>query len=165
MRAVGSPRHFIAMPHSRLRAQPVEVLLVEDNPGDVRLLREAFKDGNFSGRLHVVHDGEEALAFLRREGPFEDCPRPSFILLDLNLPRMGGHEVLAAVKGSKDWRQIPVCILSTSTGYDDIADAYDLHANCYIPKPVDLDKLVEMTQRLEAFWLGTSVFAPCLPAV
>jgi two-component system, chemotaxis family, response regulator Rcp1 len=149
------------MPHPGLHSQPVEVLLVEDNPGDVRLLQEAFKDGNFGGRLHVVHDGEQALAFLRRETPFEASPRPSFILLDLNLPRMGGHEVLSEVKGAKDLRQIPVFILSTSTGSEDINNAYDLHANCYIPKPVDLDKLVQMCQRLEAFWLSTSVFSSC----
>lgn len=148
------------MPLSRLLSRPVEVLLVEDNPGDVRLLQEAFKDGHFDGRLHVVQDGEEALAFLRREPPFEKSPRPSFILLDLNLPRKGGHEVLAEVKRAKDLRQIPVFILSTSTGCDDIANAYDLHANCYIPKPVDLDRLVQMSQRLEAFWLNTAVLSP-----
>lgn len=147
------------MPHSRLRSQPIEVLLVEDNPGDVRLLKEAFKDSRFSGRLHVVHDGEEAMAFLHRQGPFEDCPRPSMILLDLNLPRKGGHEVLGEIKASRELRQIPVFILSTSTGWDDINNAYDLHANCYIPKPVDLDRLVEMSQRLQAFWLGTAVLS------
>ncbi len=145
------------MSYSRLHSHPIEVLLVEDNPGDVRLLREAFKDGEFSGRLHVVGDGEEALAFLNREGQFEHAPRPSFILLDLNLPRKGGHEVLAEVKKSKELRRIPVFILSTSTGCDDIANAYDLHANCYIPKPVDLDKLIQMSQRIEAFWLKTAV--------
>ena len=148
------------MPFSRLRSGPVEVLLVEDNPGDVRLLQEAFKDGHFDGRLHVVQDGEEALAFLHRDQPYEKSPRPSFILLDLNLPRKGGHEVLAEVKRAKDLRQIPVFILSTSTGCDDIANAYDLHANCYIPKPVDLDRLVQMSQRLEAFWLNTAVLSP-----
>lgn len=99
------------------------------------------------------------MAFLHRQCPFEDCPRPSMILLDLNLPRKGGHEVLAEIKESKELRQIPVCILSTSTGCDDINQAYDLHANCYIPKPVDLDKLVEMSQRLQAFWLGTAVLS------
>jgi chemotaxis family two-component system response regulator Rcp1 len=144
---------------SRRHSQPVEILLVEDNPGDVRLLQEALKDGKFAGRLHVVRDGEQALAFLRRETPFEHSPRPSFILLDLNLPRMGGHEVLSEVKAAKELRQIPVFILSTSIGSEDINHAYDLHANCYIPKPVDLEKLVEMTKSLEAFWLGTSVFS------
>lgn len=123
------------------------------------MLQEAFKDRNFHGRLHVVHDGEEALAFLHQRAPFEDSPRPSFILLDLNLPRKGGHEVLAEVKRSKDLRQIPVLILSTSTGLDDINTAYDLHANCYIPKPVDLDKLMEMSKRLEEFWLCTAVLS------
>ncbi len=147
------------MPHPRLHSHPVEVLLVEDSPGDVRLLQEAFKDSKFDGRLHVARDGEEAMAFLRREGPFENSPRPSFILLDLNLPRMGGHEVLAEVKDSKELRQIPVLILSTSIGNEDVSAAYDLHANCYIPKPVDLDKLVQMTEHIEQFWLCTSVFA------
>lgn len=147
------------MPFSRLRLQPVEVLLVEDNPGDVRLLEEAFKDGHFAGRLHVVRDGEQAMAFLRREAPYEESPRPAFILLDLNLPRKGGHEVLNEVKQDSELRQIPVFILSTSTGSQDISTSYDLHANCYIPKPVDLESLVQMSQRLEAFWLKTAVFA------
>lgn len=143
------------------RARSVaDVLLVEDNPGDIRLVQEAFKDGRFDGRLHVVHDGEEALAFLRREQPYENSPRPSFILLDLNLPRKGGHEVLAEVKHNESLRRIPVFILSTSTAGDDIVHAYDLHANCYIPKPVDLDKLAQMSQRIEAFWLNTAVLSP-----
>lgn len=145
------------MPDNLVRQRPLEILLVEDNPGDIRLLREAFKESGFSGRLHVVHDGEEALAFIRREGRFANSPRPSFVLLDLNLPRKDGHEVLAEIKCEKQFRQIPVFILSTSTGCDDISKAYDLHANCYIPKPVDLEKLVLMSQRLEAFWLNTAV--------
>lgn len=132
---------------------------MEDNPGDVRLLEEAFKDGKFQGRLHVVRDGEQAMAFLRREAPYEESPRPSFILLDLNLPRKGGHEVLSEVKQDSALRQIPVFILSTSTGSQDITTSYDLHANCYIPKPVDLESLVQMSQRLEAFWLKTAVFS------
>jgi chemotaxis family two-component system response regulator Rcp1 len=149
------------MPHSRLRAlRPIEVLLVEDNPGDVRLLQEAFKDCKFAGRLHVARDGEEALAFLRRESPFENSPCPSLILLDLNLPRKGGHEVLAEIKREKTLRKIPVFILSTSTGSDDISSAYDLHANCYIPKPVDLETLIQMSERIQAFWLSTAVLAP-----
>lgn len=147
------------MPHSRLRSQPVEVLLVEDNPGDIRLLQEAFKDCAFTGRLHIVRDGEEALAFLHRKGPFQVSPRPSLILLDLNLPRKKGHEVLAEMKKSRTLRQIPVLILSTSTSHDDIRKAYDLHANCYIPKPVDMESLVKMSDRLKEFWLCTAVLS------
>jgi len=135
----------------------IEVLLVEDNPGDIRLVREAFNEGGFSGRLHVVRDGEEALAFLRREGKFENSPRPSFVLLDLKLPRKNGQEVLAEVKKQKELRRIPIFILSTSTNSSDISDAYDMHANCYIPKPVELDQLVELGRRLEAFWLNSAV--------
>lgn len=135
----------------------MEVLLVEDNPGDARLVQEAFKEGGFTGRLHVVRDGEEALSFLRRQRGFENSPRPSFILLDLNLPRKNGHEVLAEVKMEKDLRKIPVFILSTSANPNDISAAYDMHANCYIPKPVDIDQLVQIGQRLEAFWLNAAV--------
>ncbi len=134
-----------------------EILLVEDNPGDVRLLQEAFKEGNFKGRLHVVRDGEQAIRFLRRMAPYEDAPRPTFVLLDLNLPRKDGREVLAEVKNDAELRKIPIFVLSTSTGFEDIARAYDLHANCYIPKPVDLERLIEMSERLEAFWLSTAV--------
>ena len=135
----------------------LDVLLVEDNPGDIRLTQEAFKEGEFSCRLHVVRDGEEAMSFLRRSKPYESSPRPSFLLLDLNLPRKDGREVLTEIKREKELRQIPVFILSTSTAFDDISHAYDNHANCYIPKPVDLERLVEMSRRLEAFWLSTAV--------
>lgn len=133
------------------------MLLVEDNPGDIRLIQEAFREGGFSGKLHVARDGEEALAFLRRQGSFGESPRPSFVLLDLNLPRKNGHEVLAEVKKEKELRKIPVFILSTSTAINDIADAYDMHANCYIPKPVGLDQLVDLGQRLQAFWLDSAL--------
>ena len=135
----------------------IHVLLVEDNPGDVRLVQEAFKEGGFSGKLHVVRDGEEALAFLHKQGNFQESPRPSFVLLDLNLPRKNGQEVLAEVKKEKELRKIPVFILSTSTSTADISEAYDMHANCYIPKPVELEQLVHLGQRLEAFWLNSAV--------
>lgn len=139
----------------KLKRPNLDILLVEDNPGDIRLTQEAFKEGKFECRLHVVRDGEEALAFLRRKPPYQDSPRPVFILLDLNLPRKDGREVLSELKQEKEFRQIPVFILSTSTSFDDISNAYDNHANCYIPKPVDLEKLVLMSKRLEAFWMDT----------
>jgi CheY-like chemotaxis protein len=140
--------------------KPVNILLVEDNPGDIRLLEEALKETTFDFHLYVVRDGEQALAFLRQEENYQAVPRPAFVLLDLNLPRKDGREVLATVKHDRRLRQIPVFILSTSTRAEDIARAYDLHANCYIPKPVDLEKLVQVGRAIQAFWLG----AAALPA-
>ena len=137
--------------------KPVEILLVEDNPGDIRLLQEAFKEGGFTSRLSIARNGEEALAFLRQEGEYAKSPRPAFILLDLNLPRKDGREVLAEIKKEKNLRQIPVVVLSTSTSSEDVRRAYDLHANCYIPKPVDLDKLVQLGRSLEEFWISTAL--------
>ena len=137
--------------------KPVEILLVEDNPGDVRLLEEALKESAMDCHLHVVRDGEQALTFVRQQGKHAQAPRPSFILLDLHLPRINGREVLAAVKQDRRLRQIPVFVVSTSTRAEDIAQAYDLHANCYIAKPVDLEKLVEVGRQIEAFWLGTAL--------
>lgn len=145
------------MPARESQRQTLEILLVEDNPGDVRLLQEAFKEINFTGRLHVVRDGEAAMAFLQQQGSFRDSPRPSFVLLDLNLPRKDGREVLAEVKRQKDLRRIPIFILSTSTGWEDVCNAYDLHANCYIPKPMDLGALIQIVRQLQKFWLGTAV--------
>jgi two-component system response regulator len=120
-------------------------------------MEEAVKEMSICGHLHVVRNGEQALAFLRHEEPYHDSPRPAFILLDLHLPRKSGPEVLAEVKGAEDLRRIPVFILSTSTCAEDVSKAYDLHANCYIPKPVDLDNLVQVSKRIEAFWLCTAV--------
>ena len=131
-----------------------EILLVEDNPGDVRLTREALDVGHSRGILSVVNDGVEALAFLRREGRYADVPRPDLILLDLNLPRMGGREVLAAIKADDQLRRIPVVILTTSTDERDVARAYDLHANCYITKPVDFEQFIGVVRALEQFWLS-----------
>lgn len=139
-----------------LPRQPVEILLVEDNLGDVRLVEEALKEGGFGGcRLSVVSDGEQALAFLHQEKSYENSPRPTFILLDLNLPRKNGQEVLAEIKQDERLRRIPVIILSTSTRSEDINQAYDLHANCYIAKPGNLNGLVEAGKIIEAFWLRT----------
>jgi two-component system, chemotaxis family, response regulator Rcp1 len=139
-----------------LSRQTVEILLVEDNSGDVRLVEEALKEGGFGdSRLSVARDGEQALAFLYQESPFENSPRPTFILLDLNLPLRSGGEVLAEIKKDERLRQIPVFILSTSTHSDDVDTAYAMHANCYIPKPIGVAGLVEMGKIIEAFWLRT----------
>jgi CheY-like chemotaxis protein len=140
------------IPHER-----VEILLVEDNPGDIRLIQEAFKEGGFSSNLNITRDGEQAMAFLRQEGEYSESPRPRFIILDLNLPRKDGREVLAEIKADKKLRQIPVVILSTSTSAEDVRHAYDLHANCYVPKPLDIEHLVEFGRSLEEFWLSTAI--------
>jgi CheY-like chemotaxis protein len=133
-------------------SRPIEVLLVEDNPGDVRLTREALKEGKVSNNLHVAPDGVEALAFLRREGRYAAAVRPDLILLDLNLPRKGGREVLEEIKNDPALRHIPVVILTSSQAEQDIARAYDLHANCYISKPVDLDQFIRVVRSIEEFW-------------
>ena len=131
----------------------VEILLVEDNPGDVRLTRETFKESKLSNRLHVVGNGEEALAFLRHAGQYADAVRPDLILLDLNLPKKDGRELLAEVKADADLRCIPVVVLTTSKAEQDILKAYDLHANCYITKPLDLDQFITVVKSIENFWL------------
>lgn len=133
-------------------SRSIEVLLVEDNPGDVRLTREALKEGKVFNNLSVAKDGEEALAFLRREGEFADAPRPDVILLDLNLPRKDGREVLEAIKSDPSLRTIPVVILTSSEAERDIARAYELNANCYITKPVDLDQFITVVKSIEDFW-------------
>lgn len=146
------------MARRKLIPQPsVEILLVEDNPGDIRLIQEAFKESGFTNNLNIIRDGEEALAYLRQEGRYSKSPRPAFILLDLNLPRKDGREVLAEIKGEKGLRQIPVVILSTSTSAEDVRRAYDLHANCYISKPIELEKLMQLGRSLEEFWLTTAI--------
>jgi CheY-like chemotaxis protein len=131
----------------------VDILLVEDNPGDVRLTREALKEAKVRNQLHVATDGVEALAFLRREGAYKEAVRPSLVLLDLNLPRKNGREVLAEMKEDPDLRRIPVVILTTSQAEQDIVKAYDLHVNCYINKPVDLDQFLQVVKSIEDFWL------------
>lgn len=137
---------------ARTASQPIEVLLVEDNPGDVRLTREALKEGKVRNNLSVAPDGVEALAFLRRQGRYADAPRPDLILLDLNLPKKDGREVLEEIKADPALRTIPVVILTTSEAERDIARAYDLHANCYITKPVDLDQFITVVKSIEDFW-------------
>ena len=134
--------------------RPIEILLVEDNSGDVRLTIEALKEGKVRNRLSVARDGVEALAFLRREGPHASAPRPDLILLDLNLPRLDGREVLAEIKGDARLRRIPVVVLTTSKAEEDILRTYDLHANCYINKPVDLDQFISVVRSIDDFWLS-----------
>lgn len=134
--------------------QSIEILLVEDNPGDVRLTKEALKEGKVPTNLSVVGDGEEALAFLRRQDGYAEAPKPDIILLDLNLPRKDGREVLADIKEDEELRRIPVVILTTSEAEQDVIRTYDLHANCYITKPVDLDKFIDVVKYIESFWLG-----------
>jgi len=132
----------------------VEILLVEDNPGDVRLTQEALKDNKVHNNLHIVGDGVEALAFLRREGQYAGSPRPDLILLDLNLPRKDGREVLAEIKTDLQLRRIPVVVLTTSKAEEDILRAYDLSANCYITKPVDFEQFIHVVRSIEDFWLA-----------
>jgi CheY-like chemotaxis protein len=133
---------------------PIEVLLVEDDPGDVLLIREAFADNKVANRLHVVSDGVEALAFMRREGEHADVPRPDLVLLDLNLPRMDGREVLAEVKGDEALRTIPVVVLTTSAAEEDVLRSYDLHANAYVTKPVDFDRFIGVVRQIDQFFVS-----------
>lgn len=135
-----------------LRTRPIIILLVEDNPGDVRLTREALKEGKVLNTLYVAKDGVEALEFLRNEGRFAGMPRPDIIFLDLNLPRRDGREVLADIKSDPELRSIPVVILTTSQAEEDIVRTYDLHANCYITKPVDLEQFIMVVKSVEDFW-------------
>jgi CheY-like chemotaxis protein len=134
--------------------------MVEDNPGDVRLTIEALKEAKVRNHLHTVEDGVEALAFLRREGRYAEAPRPDLVLLDLNLPKKTGREVLAEIKDDPDLRRIPVVILTVSQAEQDIVKSYNLHANCYITKPVDLDRFLEVVQSIENFWLTVVMLPP-----
>lgn len=132
--------------------KPIEVLLVEDNPGDVRLTREALKEGKLRISLNVVGDGLEAMAYLRRQGSFTGAAIPDLILLDLNLPKKDGREVLEEIKADPALMRIPVVILTTSAAEEDILRSYNLHANCYITKPVDMDQFVKIVKVIEDFW-------------
>jgi len=131
----------------------IQILLVEDDPGDVLITREAFADNKVRNHLSVVSDGEAAMAFLRREGEFASAPRPDLILLDLNLPRKAGHEVLAEVKSDADLQRIPVVILTTSDAEEDILRSYDLHANAYVTKPVDFDRFLGVVRQIDDFFV------------
>lgn len=133
--------------------RPIAILLVEDDAGDVRLTKEALRESKMRNELHVVSDGEEAMDFLRHRGPYADAPRPDLILLDLNLPRMGGREVLEQVKSRQELRSIPVTVLTTSQSEEDIVRSYDLRANAYVTKPVDLAQFMKVVQSVEEFWV------------
>lgn len=133
--------------------QVLKILLVEDNPGDVRLTMEALKDAEVPNRLSVVRDGVEAMEFLRRQGQYVAAPRPDLILLDLNLPKKDGRQVLKEIKADDTLKRIPVVVLTTSRTEEDILKAYDLNANCYITKPVDLDQFTQVMQAIEVFWM------------
>jgi two-component system, chemotaxis family, response regulator Rcp1 len=133
--------------------RPIEILLVEDNPGDVRLTIEGLKEGKVRNNLRIARDGVEAMAFLRREGQHPDAVRPDLILLDLNLPRMDGREVLSAIKSDARFKTIPVVVLTTSRAEEDVLRSYELQANCYITKPVDLEQFLTVVKSIEDFWL------------
>ena len=135
------------------KGKPVDILLVEDNEGDARLAKEAMRDSKISNTIHHVSDGVEAMAFLRKEGKYADTPRPDLILLDLNLPRKDGREVLADIKEDEDLKRIPVVILTVSNDEADILRSYNLHANCYITKPIDLAQFLNVVRSIEDFWL------------
>lgn len=135
-------------------SRPIEILLVEDNPADVRLTMEAIKEGKVLNNINVAKDGMEALAFLRREGKYASAPRPDIILLDLNLPKKNGRDVLAEIKEDAGLRRIPVVVLTTSKAEEDILRTYDLHANCFITKPVDFEQFIQVVKAIEYFWFS-----------
>jgi CheY-like chemotaxis protein len=138
---------------SRADGVPIEILLVEDNPGDVRLTQEAMKDAKVRNHLHVAADGVEAMAFLRREGRHASAPRPDLVLLDLNLPKKDGLEVLEEIKGDDELRSIPVVILTSSPAEQDVLRSYRLRANAFVTKPVELERFLEVVRSIESFWL------------
>jgi len=140
--------------------KPIEILLVEDSPGDADLTREALEGGKLHNTLHVVADGEAAMDFLRKRGQHARAPRPDLILLDLNLPKKDGREVLAEIKADEDLKRIPVVILTTSKAEEDILRTYNLHANCYITKPIDLSQFIKVVRSVEEFWLSIVQLPP-----
>ncbi len=139
---------------------PIEILLVEDNPGDVRLTIEALKEGKIANHIYVAVDGIEAMAFLRREGKYKNAPKPDLILLDLNLPKKNGREVLAEIKVDSHLKCIPVVVLTSSQAEKDIVATYNLHANCYITKPVDFDQFIKVVKSIEDFWFKVVKLPP-----
>ena len=142
-----------------MNGTPIQILLVDDNDADVRLATEALKAAKVINCIHVAHDGVEALEYLRRQGAYATAPRPDLILLDLNMPRKNGRQVLLEVKSDPDLRNIPVVVLTTSSDEEDVVKSYDLHANCYIVKPVSFDGLIKVVKSLDEFWLSVV----CLP--
>jgi CheY-like chemotaxis protein len=139
---------------------PIDILLVEDNPADVRLTREALKEAKVLNTLHIAEDGMEAMAFLRKQGQFAGSPSPDLILLDLNLPKKDGREILAEIKQDEQLRRIPVVVLTTSRAEEDVVRSYNLHANAYVTKPVDLKQFLEVIRRIEEFWLAVVTLPP-----
>jgi Response regulators consisting of a CheY-like receiver domain and a winged-helix DNA-binding domain len=146
--------------NSATECGPIEILLVEDNPGDVRLTKEALKEGRFANLINVAVDGFEAMAFLRREGKYANASRPDLILLDLNLPKKNGREVLAEIKADSDLKRIPVVVLTSSQAEKDIVATYNLHANCYITKPVDFEQFICVVRSIEDFWFAVVKLPP-----
>ncbi len=140
--------------------RPIEILMVEDNPGDARLAMEALKEAKVRNRMSIVEDGVEALAFLRRQGRHADAPRPDLIFLDLNLPKKDGREVLKEIKEDPDLKRIPVVVLTTSRAEEDILKSYDLHANCYVTKPVELEQFLSVVRTIDEFWLSVVQLPP-----
>ena len=141
-------------------ADPVEILLAEDNPGDVKLTEKALEEGHIINNLHVVEDGVEAMQFLRQMGEYADKPRPDLVLLDLNMPRKDGKEVLKDVKDDPDLRRIPIVVLTSSEAEEDIVRSYDLHANAYLTKPVDFSGFLDIVEHIEDFWLSVVKMPP-----
>jgi CheY-like chemotaxis protein len=139
---------------------PIEILLVEDNPGDERLTREALKEGKVYHKLHWAKDGVEAMEFLQQKGKYKDAPRPDIILLDLNLPKKDGREVLQDIKSDENLRRIPVVVLTTSKAEEDVLRSYNRHANCYVTKPVDLEKFIVVVKSIDIFWLTVVTLPP-----
>jgi chemotaxis family two-component system response regulator Rcp1 len=137
-----------------INGKPIEILLVEDNPGDYRLAEEVFKEAKVNNTMHIITDGAEAIKFLKKEGKYKDSPRPDLILLDLNLPKKDGKEVLADIKADENLKRIPVVILTVSSNEEDIIKSYDLHANAFITKPIDLDQFIKVVRSIEDFWLS-----------
>ena len=148
------------MTGERGSCRPIEILMVEDNPGDVRLTVEALKEGKVRNILHTVEDGEEAMKFLRRQDIYAKAPRPDLVLLDLNLPKKNGREVLEEIKEDPDLKRIPVVILTVSEAEQDILKSYNLHANCYITKPVNLEQFIKVVRSIEDFWLSVVMLPP-----
>ena len=145
---------------NKTEGRPIEILLVEDSPSDTDLTLEALKDFKVRNHVSVVEDGVQALQFLRRQGPFAEAPRPDLIMLDLNLPRKDGREVLAEIKADDDLKTIPIVVLTTSRAEQDVLRAYQLNANCYITKPVDFNQFLEVVRSIESFWLFVVTLPP-----
>ena len=141
-------------------SRPVEILMVEDNPGTVRLTQEVMRDSKVRNAMYVVDDGVEAMAFLRKQGRYNSAPRPDLVLLDLNLPRKDGRETLAEMKQDEELKRIPVVVLTTSRSEDDVLRAYDLHANCYLNKPVGLEDFIKVVKSIENFWIEIVTLPP-----